>query len=197
LRSYFSFFQDEKTANSELFIPIAIGIQRRKNGKEQVRWWILFCHHSVHLINDTFMKNLSLLVSLLSLVLAASCGLKEQKRIDMNQVAQIEDSILKAQIVPNTTSVHIYQNGQDGDYSKAFIIIVNNRLYKSKDNDKMQQSAIRTGLMLARVLGPDMTVSKATLVISMNDPNEDKVPDDGINVDMKIDSLKKALYPGK
>jgi len=135
------------------------------------------------------------LFAILPVVLCiASCALKEQKKINMAQVAQIEDSVLNAQIVPGTTSIHIFQ---DEDYSKAFIIILNQRLYKGKENDKMQQAAVRTGQMLARVLGPDMTVSQATLVVSLNDPNEDKVPADGISTDMKIDSLKKVFYPAK
>ncbi len=140
------------------------------------------------------MRNLSLFAILPVILFTASCGLKEQVKINMTQVAQIEDSVLKGQIIPKTVSVHILQ---DEDYSKANLIIVNSGLYNSKDNDKMQQAAIRTGLMLVRVLGPDMTLSKATFVISLNDPNNNKVPTDGISFDMKIDSLKKAIYPAK
>ena len=140
------------------------------------------------------MKKLIPFAILSVLIFAASCGLKEQKKIDMTQVAQIEDSILQAQIVPSTTAIHIYQ---DNDFNNAYIIIKNDDLYKGKDNSKIQQAAVRTGVMLCHVLGPDMTVSKASLVISINDRNEDKVPDDGITADMKIDSLKKVLFPAK
>ncbi len=140
------------------------------------------------------MRNLSLFAFLPIMLFSASCGLKEQIKINVAQVAQIEDSVLKGQIVPKTISVHILQ---DEDYSKASIIIVNTGLYNSKDNDKMQYAAIRTGMMLSRVLGPEMSLSKATFVISLNDPNDNKVPADGISFDMKIDSLKKVLYPGK
>jgi hypothetical protein len=135
------------------------------------------------------MKNL-VLPALLPIVLFTASCLKEQKKITMTQVAQIEDSLLKGQIIPSTTFVHLLQ---DDDYTNVTVIIGNARLYK--DKDKISQAAVRAGLMLTHVLGPDMTVSKASLVISLNDPNEDKVPADGISADMKMDSLKKVVFP--
>ena len=140
------------------------------------------------------MKNKSLFTILPVILFTASCGLKEQVKINMAQVAQIEDSMLKGQIIPKTVSVHILQ---DEDYSKANFIIGNKALYSSKDSNKMQKAAIRTGLMLARVLGPEMSLSKGTFIISCNDHDDNKIPADGMSFDMKIDSLKKVIFPPK
>jgi hypothetical protein len=43
LRRNFSFFQDRKAANIQQYLKV---LCCRKNGKEQVRWWILFLHRS-------------------------------------------------------------------------------------------------------------------------------------------------------
>jgi hypothetical protein len=58
-------------------------------------------------------------------------------------------------------------------------------------------SAIRVGMMVLRVLGPDNNLSTGTFVVSKKDNDGDKIPDDGITADMKLDSLKKLLFPAK
>jgi hypothetical protein len=62
LRSYFSFFQGEKAANgvaltrplkiimTEVIMNYLKIFQRRKNGKEQAKWWKLFCYPSLQSI---------------------------------------------------------------------------------------------------------------------------------------------------
>jgi len=139
------------------------------------------------------MKNILLVSIAAAAILLSSCsGMMEMKRIDMVQVSQFEDSILKAQIVPGTASIHILQ---DDDYSKVTIIIRNSRLYA--DKDKVPQAAVRVGEMVLRVLGPNASISKATLAITQKDDDGKKIPDDGISADMQIDSLKKVIFPGK
>jgi hypothetical protein len=138
------------------------------------------------------MKRQSLTTLTVLLCACAWTGCKEYKRIDMNQVNQIEDSVLKSQIVPHTSFVHILQ---DDDYTKASVVVGNARLYDDKDN--IQSAAIRTGMMLLRVLGPDNNLSTGVFVVSKKDNAENKLPDDGISADMRIDSLKKVLYPKK
>jgi hypothetical protein len=131
---------------------------------------------------------------LLGIIFFTSCGLqflKEQKRIDMTQVNQFQDSI--PHIISGVRSIHTIQ---DDDASKVTIIVGAPSFYNS-GNDKQQQAAIRTGMMVLHVLGPDNSISKATLVLSKKDSDEVKVPADGIILDMRIDSLRKVIYPAK
>jgi hypothetical protein len=138
------------------------------------------------------MKNiLLLLLSVSSVVFINGCGLKEQKRIEMTQVQQMQDSIPK--IIPGVRSIHIIQ---DDDYSKVMIIVGTPSFFDAND-DRKQQSAINTGAMVLHVLGADNSLSKGTLVITKKDMDTKEVPADGISIDMKIDSLKKVIYPGK
>ena len=134
------------------------------------------------------MKKLLLPVSIFALFATANSGCKELKRIDMVQVNQFQDSMPR--IIPAVTSIHTLQ---DDDYSKVTIIIGDTRLYADKDN--IPQAAVRVGLMVLRVLGPDNSISTGTFAVTGKDSDQDKIPDDAITADMKIDSLKKVLYP--
>ena len=123
-----------------------------------------------------------------TLVTIGFMGCKEQKRITMGQVTQFQDSIPK--IIPGTRSIHVLQH----DESDRVMIIVGSPSFYNAADDKKQQAAIHTGMMILHVLGPDNNISIATLVLSKKDTEEDKVPDDGIKIDMKIDSLQKVIY---
>ena len=138
------------------------------------------------------MKKLLIPAALPIILFAMSFGNMEMKKIDMTQVSQFEDSILHGQIVPGVNSIHTLQ---DDDFSKVAIIVTDAPLYS--DKDKIQQSAIRTGMMVLRVLGPDNSLSKGTFVVSNTMSDKNEMPADGINADMKLDSLKKVVFPGK
>ena len=99
------------------------------------------------------MKKLPLLAVLSSIVFASSCANMEMKKIEMSQVDQMTDSILKKQIIPGSLSIHILQ---DDDYSKVTLIIRNSRLYAKKE--EIQSAAVRSGLMLLNVLGKDASI---------------------------------------
>lgn len=135
------------------------------------------------------MKKLCLFAIPAFCILAAFSGCREQQRINMNQVARIEDSI--PHIVPGARSIHTLQ---DDDYSKVTIIVGSPSFYKASDADK-QQVAIRVGTMLMDVLGAGNSISTGTLILTQKDSNLNEVPADGIALDMKADSIKKAMYP--
>ncbi len=135
------------------------------------------------------MKNTLVSISVIVAFGATFSGCKEQKRIDMTQVTQFQDSIPK--IIPGTKSIHTIQ---DDDASKVMIIVGSPSFYDA-NADQKQQAAINTGLMVLHVLGPDNSITKATLMIAKKDMDNNEVPKDGISIDMKIDSLKKVLYP--
>lgn len=137
------------------------------------------------------MRNIALYATLFLATIICSCGLKEQKRIDMTQVQQMQDSI--PGIIPGVRSIHIIQ---DDDYSKVMIIVGTPSFYDASDGKK-QQAAVNTGAMVMHVLGADNSISKATLVLTKKDMDTKEVPADGISLDMKIDSLKKVIYPAK
>ena len=139
------------------------------------------------------MRNLFLSVAALSVLFYSSCAEKEAKRIDMKQVAQFEDSI--PHIIPGARSIHTLQK----DDATEFKLIVGSPSFYTASDDNKQSAAIRTGLMVLHVLGPDNSIKNATLVLTKkdNDNQENRIPEDGISLDMKIDSLKKVLYPAK
>jgi len=134
------------------------------------------------------MKKLLLPIFGVVTILSASCGRMEMKKITMDQVHQVEDSIPK--ILPGNISMHTLQ---DDDYSKVVIIIGSPSLFKT-DADLQQSEAVRTGMALLRVLGPSNSLSTGRLVFSENDFNDDKVPEGSISVDMKLDSLNKVIF---
>jgi hypothetical protein len=128
-----------------------------------------------------------------TLIAIGYMGCKEYKPIDMNQVTQLEDTILKSQLIPGTSSIHTLQ---DADYTKVKVIIGNVSLY-SAGTDAKQNAAIKVGTALLHILGPDNNLSSATLVITKEVRKDVDNPPDGISLDMKFDSLKKAINPGK
>ncbi len=123
------------------------------------------------------------------MTIIASCGLKEMKRIELPQATQMQDSVAK--LIPGYYSGHVMQ---DDDFSKVVIIVGAPGFYDASA-DMKQLAAIRTGIMLLNVLGPDLSITNATLVITKKDNNDNKIPEDGISLDMKIDSLKKVMFP--
>jgi hypothetical protein len=130
--------------------------------------------------------------ALLTTVLMASCsGFKEQKMIDMTQVAQFEDSL--PTLVQGIRSIHTLQKD---DPTEVTIILGDPSFYAAPDADK-QKAAVRVGSMIMRVLGADNSITQGTLVISQKDKDLKEIPADGIKVDMKIADTKKAMYPGK
>jgi hypothetical protein len=137
------------------------------------------------------MKKIFAPLALSSVVLISSCANMEMKKIDINQLHQIEDSIPK--IVPGTRSIHTLQHD---DYSTVTVIVGSPDFYKA-DQARIQQAAVQAGMAILRIVGPGNNLSTAQLVITTKDSNEDKVPDDGKTADMKIDSLNKVLYPKK
>ena len=138
------------------------------------------------------MRTLVLSFIALTILFSLSCKEKEAKRIDMNQVAQFEDSI--PHIIPGTRSIHTLQKE---DEDTKFSLIVGSPGFYAAADDKKQAAAIRAGIMVMHVLGPDNSIESARLVLTQKDNDEKKIPDDGIILDMKIDSLKKVLYPAK
>ena len=135
------------------------------------------------------MNKLRLTIALITLFAFAGSGCKEYKRIDMTQVEQIYDSL---KTIPGITSMHVLQ---DDDYTKVTIIIGDPRLYAQSYN--VQPVAVKVGSMVLHVLGPDNNLSKGIFAVSKKDDDKDKIPDDGIIGDMKIDSLKKVIFTGK
>jgi|GEM_PF-2493499 len=134
-------------------------------------------------------------MKLLSCLLAAAalfsaCKMKEEKRIDMNQVNQFQDSI--PHLVPGARSIHTVQ---DNDATNVILIVGSPSFYTASDAAK-KKAAINTGLMVLHVLGADNNLKTGTLVISRKDNDSiARVPEDGIKLDMKIDSLSKVLFP--
>jgi hypothetical protein len=137
------------------------------------------------------MKKLIPFAILSLLIFAASCGLKEQKKITTDQSTQFEDSI--PHIIPSARSIHTMQND---DITKVTIVVGDPSFYTS-DPAAKQQAAIRVGLMVLHVLGPDNNLNTGTFAVTKKDDNNDKLPADAITADMKIDSLKKILFPAK
>lgn len=132
------------------------------------------------------MKNV--IAILFSVAFMSSCAIKEQKRIDMTQVTQIEDSI--PNIVPGVRSIHTIQ--KDDDLSKVIIIVGAPSFYGAAD-DKKQQAAVNTGRMLLHVLGSDASITSAMLVITKKDQDAGtQVPPDGISLPIDIEAMKKT-----
>jgi hypothetical protein len=113
------------------------------------------------------------------------------KRIDIAQVHQLEDSI--PTFIPGVSTIHTIQ---DDDYTKVKVIIGDVQFYNMSPEMK-QQAANRMGLALLRILGKDNNLSKATLIVTKNITDNIDNPPDGINTDANMDSLKKVVYPGK
>lgn len=138
------------------------------------------------------MKNIIVCAAILSPILfTSSCDETDDasKRINVTHTTQFEDSI--PNIIPGTRSIHTLQ---DNDYKKAMIIVGSPSFYAASADDQ-QRAAVRTGQMVLHVLGAEGKVEEAKLVITKLDNNENKAPADGISLDMKIDSLKKVMFP--
>jgi len=133
------------------------------------------------------MKKLIAPLAVATVVIATSMlGCKMPKKLTTDQIQAIEDSI--PHIFPTATMIHTNQN-EDND--KVNLIITDPTFYISTPEQK-QAAAIRSGVMLIHVMGADNNLSKATLVITKDKSTNDGIPADGIQTDMKIDSLVKA-----
>lgn len=138
------------------------------------------------------MKNIIVCAAILSPILfTSSCDETDDasKRMNLTHTTQFEDSI--PNIIPGARSVHTIQ---DNDYKKAMMIVGSPSFYAASADDQ-QRAAVRTGQMVLRVLGTEGKLEEAKLVITKLDNNENKAPADGISLDMKIDSLKKVMFP--
>jgi hypothetical protein len=133
------------------------------------------------------MKKLLLLPVIIVLLSTALFSCKEYKKIDMEtQVPKIEDGVPK--IIPGVATIHTYQ---DDDYTKVKLIIGSESFYNAGADEK-QAAAIKAGQLILNVLGPDNNLFKGTLIITENISDRTENPTDGINIDMKIDSLRKV-----
>ena len=130
-----------------------------------------------------------LLIPIVALIIfACSCsGMMEMKRIDAAQVETIYDSL---KTIPGTYSMHVLQ---DDDYSKVTVILGNRTLYSS-GKERITEASLIVGTMLVNILGPEASISKATFVVTQKDTDATAVPEDGISTEIKIDSIKKAIY---
>lgn len=132
------------------------------------------------------MKKIFLLALPFCLSLVVINGCKEYKKIEMAQTHQFEDNIVK--IVPGVRSIQTFQ---DDDYTKVKIILDCPGFYGASDAEK-SAAAVKVGQMVLQVLGPDNNISNGTLVLTKDNSQRTTNPADAINVDMKLDSLKKV-----
>ena len=128
----------------------------------------------------------SIIPVLFVIIATAITGCKEGKRISTEQIQAIEDSIPR--LFPTATLVHTNQNE---DYNEINLIITDPIFYNAPQQDQ-QAAAIRSGIMLIHVLGTDLGISRATLVLTKDKSTNDGIPGDGIQTNMHIDSLMKA-----
>ena len=133
------------------------------------------------------MKKLILPVMLFCAVVISSCSsFKEAKRITDAQRDVVEKEVPK--LFPSPTLIHTNQSEDDRSLS---IIITDTKFYDASSADK-QAAAVKCGAILVHVLGGDNGISKFTLVLTKNPATDNGIPDDGIKMDMKVDSLIKA-----
>ncbi|GAA4463562.1 hypothetical protein GCM10023093_12310 [Nemorincola caseinilytica] len=129
------------------------------------------------------MKRFAIL-PLVSLVLI-SC---EGKKLDMGQVHRYNDTI--PTIIPNLSTVQTRV-----DDNEQLKLLVGSPRFYHETPDKMQAAAIKAGQAALVVFGDGLKTGTLIVTKELEDHLED--PEDGIKVDMKIDSLKKAMAPGK
>jgi hypothetical protein len=132
------------------------------------------------------------LIALLALpvIIFSSCKMKEEVKLTATQIDQVADTMLR--LIPGTVSSHILQS----EPADIIIILGSPSLYNAADDAK-NQAAIRAGAKLLQLVGPDNCLKTGTLVIARKDFDKIEVPADGIKLNMKIDSLNKALFPAK
>ena len=114
-------------------------------------------------------------------------GCKEPKKITIEQLHAIEDSI--PHIFPNARTIHTIQND---DYNNLRLIVADPVFYNATPEQE-QAMAIRTGAMILHVLGPDNSIIKATLILTKDTRNDNEDPADAIKTDMKLDSLEQVM----
>jgi hypothetical protein len=136
------------------------------------------------------MKKMMLPVVVACIEALSFSGCKEPKKVTIDQLHAIEDSIPK--LFPNAKTVHTIQND---DYNNLRLIIADPVFYNAP-TDQQQVMAVRTGAMVLHVLGPDNSITKATLILTKDTRNDNEEPADAVKTDMKIDSLEK-LTGGK
>lgn len=135
------------------------------------------------------MRKIAASIALVSIITSVSCGLKEQKAITTDQLHAIEDGIPK--IIPSVTLINTRQNGED--LCKVRIILGDPAFYGAPDAEK-QSKAVAVGQLVLNTLGADNCLTNGTLVITKDVRNQEERPADGIELDMKLDSLNKVLF---
>ncbi len=118
--------------------------------------------------------------------ISVSTACKEQKRIDMAQVGELEKGIPK--IIPSVATIHTIQKD---DYSMVKIIIGDPSFYNAPE-EKRKADAVKIGQLVLSVTGADNCLTKGVLVVTKDTRSDAEMPADAMELDMKIDSLNKA-----
>ena len=113
-------------------------------------------------------------------------GCKEQKRIDMAQVNELEKGIPK--IIPSVSTIHTIQKD---DYSMVKVIIGDPAFYSATE-EKRKADAVKVGQLIISLLGADNSLTKGVLIVTKDTRSDSETPIDAMELDMKIDSLNKA-----
>lgn len=129
-------------------------------------------------------RNFGIIVAAAVVTSMSAC--KEQKRIDMAQVSELEKGIPK--IIPSVATIHTIQKD---DYSMVKIIIGDPAFYNAPE-DKRKADAVKIGQLVISVTGADNCLTKGVLVVTKDTRSDTEMPADAMELDMKIDSLNKA-----
>ena len=107
-------------------------------------------------------------------------------QLQMGQVHRYNDTI--PNVIPNLSTVQTRVD--DNEHLK---LIVGSPRFYSAATASMQEAAVKAGQAALAIFGNGIT--SGTLIITQDLKDHQEDPADGIKVDMKIDSLKKAALP--
>lgn len=120
--------------------------------------------------------------AILSLVCLAFASCTDTE-LQMEQVHKYNDTI--PTIIPDLATVQT--RVEDNEHLK---LIAGSTRFYSASPTKMQEVAVKAGQAALRIFGAGIT--SGTLIVTQDTKDHKEDPADGIKVDMKIDSLKKA-----
>lgn len=107
---------------------------------------------------------------------------------EMSQVYDYQDSILHT--IPGIGTV---QARVERDFNTEAIVLklyIRDVGFYSSSPEKMQEEAVKAGQMALKVFGD--VLDKGVFIATKELQSQDAEPADGIKMDMKLDSLKKA-----
>jgi hypothetical protein len=131
------------------------------------------------------MKAMLGIISTMLLAGLVSCEGFGGAKVGMDQVYKFNDSLPTV-----ISSISTIQTRVD-ESQRVKVIIGSESLYDASQ-EKKQEAAVTAGKMALNIFGTD--VVEGTMIVTKDIQNHQEDPADGIQTDMKLDSLKKALF---